>query len=249
MAICQDISWQLNGRIHSSASTLKTALSCCSQCVDLRSISYLWFIQCLESGFLKGCLNCSHSWLLASLSLLPVSFLLKLTWHTLGADVGNLGPGVVKPSVMGLVFSLDEGATRYAALMDIQQSRVEVIESFQQMMERALRWFIEFQKMPPRRVIFFWDGVSEGVYNTGHCRIDGHSRLVQFKFLCLWYWAFPPPFFSCYQDYHWGLGLSDPCDIHHCGQMVMSFFLLESQYWRTMAFIYKPLLHFLPLEQ
>ena len=132
---------------------------------------------------------------------------------------------------MGLVFFLYEGTTRYAVLTDIQQSRVKVIESLQQMMEQALRRFIEFQKMPPRRVIFFQDGVLEGVYNTGHCRIDGHSRLVQFKFLCLWYQAFPPFFFfSCYQDYSWGLGLSDPCDVHHCGQTVMSFFLLESQY-------------------
>ena len=34
------------------------------------------------------------------------------------------------------------------------------------MMERALGRFIEFVKIPPRRVIFFRDGVSEGEYNT-----------------------------------------------------------------------------------
>jgi hypothetical protein len=34
------------------------------------------------------------------------------------------------------------------------------------MMERALGRFIEFQKIPPWRVIFFRDGVSEGEYNT-----------------------------------------------------------------------------------
>ena len=34
------------------------------------------------------------------------------------------------------------------------------------MMERALRRFNEFRKIPPRRVIFFRDGVSEGEYNT-----------------------------------------------------------------------------------
>ena len=148
---------------------------------------------------------------------------------------------------MGLVFSLDEGATRYAALMDIQQSRVEVIESLQQMMERALRWFIKFQKIPPRRVIFFQDGVSEGVYNTGNCWIDSHQGLFSLSSFDYGIELFPPFFFSCYQDYHWGSGLSDPCDVHHCGQTVMSFFLLESQYWRTTAFIYKPLLCFLPL--
>ena len=38
----------------------------------------------------------------------------------------------------------------------------------------------------------------------------------------------PPFFFSCYQDYRWGSGLSDPCDIHHCGQTECLSF-----YWRV----------------
>ena len=53
-----------------------------------------------------------------------------------------------------------------AALTDIQQPRVEIIESLQKMMVRALGQFIEYRKIPPRRVIFFWDGVLEGEYNT-----------------------------------------------------------------------------------
>ena len=86
----------------------------------------------------------------------------------IGADVGHPGPGVAKPSVTGLVFSYDEGATRYAALTEIQQPRVEIIESLQKMMERALGRFIEFtnSKIPPKRIIFFRDGVSEGEYST-----------------------------------------------------------------------------------
>ena len=36
----QNLLWQLNGRIHLSASTLKTILKCCSWCADLRFISY-----------------------------------------------------------------------------------------------------------------------------------------------------------------------------------------------------------------
>ena len=83
-----------------------------------------------------------------------------------GADVGHPGPGVAKPSVTGIVFSYDQGATRYAALTEIQQPRVEIIESLQKMMEQALKRFIEFNKMPPKRVIFFRDGVSEGEYHT-----------------------------------------------------------------------------------
>ena len=59
-----------------------------------------------------------------------------------GADVGHPGPGVAKPSVTGLVFSYDEGATRYAAFTEIQQPRVDNLDSLQKMMERALRRFI-----------------------------------------------------------------------------------------------------------
>jgi len=107
---------------------------------------------------LGGCNSSSESGVLTGLQAQP--------FMIVGADVGHPGPGVAKPSVTGLVFSYDEGATRYAALTEIQQPRVEIIESLQKMMERALGLFIEFRKIPPRRVIFFRDGVSEGEYNT-----------------------------------------------------------------------------------
>lgn len=48
-------------------------------------------------------------------------------WLSLNVDVyvvDNVclsGPGVSKPSVTGLIFFYDEGATRYAAFMEIQQ--------------------------------------------------------------------------------------------------------------------------------
>ena len=54
--------------------------------------------------------------------------------------------------------SYDEGATIYAALTEIQQPRVEIIESLLKMMERALGRFIEICQG-----VFFADSVS---YNT-----------------------------------------------------------------------------------
>jgi len=107
---------------------------------------------------LGGCNSSSESGVLAGLQSQP--------FMIVGADVGHPGPGVAKPSVTGLVFSYDEGATRYSALTEIQQPRVEIIESLEKMMVRALGQFIELRKIPPRRVIFFRDGVSEGEYNT-----------------------------------------------------------------------------------
>ena len=115
-------------------------------------------------------------------NLVLVDFLLTFICIYLGADVGHLGPGIAKPSVTGLVFSYDDRATRYAALTDVQQPQVEVIESLQKMMERALGKFIELCKIPPRRVILFRDGVSEGEYNTVATAeleaIQGKSRLI-----------------------------------------------------------------------
>jgi len=107
---------------------------------------------------LGGCNSSSDSGVLASLQAEP--------FMIVGADIGHPGPGIAKPSVTGLVFSYDQGATRYAALSNIQRPRVEIIESLQGMMEQSLERFIEFNKMPPRRLIFFRDGVSEGEYTN-----------------------------------------------------------------------------------
>jgi len=107
---------------------------------------------------LGGCNSSSESDVLTVLKREP--------YMVVGADVGHPGPGVAKPSVTGLVFSYDPGATKYAALTEIQQPRVEIIESLQKMMEIALKRFKDVAKVLPKRVIFFRDGVSEGEYNT-----------------------------------------------------------------------------------
>lgn len=80
--------------------------------------------------------------------------------------IGHPGPGVVKSSVTGLMFSYNEDATRYAALIKSQQPWVELIESLQKTMEWNLRRFIKFRKLPPRKLIFFQDDVLEREYNT-----------------------------------------------------------------------------------
>jgi len=107
---------------------------------------------------LGGCNSSSESDVLTVLKREP--------YMVVGADVGHPGPGVAKPSVTGLVFSYDAGATKYAALTEIQQPRVEIIESLQKMMEIALKRFKDVAGVLPKRVIFFRDGVSEGEYNT-----------------------------------------------------------------------------------
>ena len=52
-----------------------------------------------------------------------------------GDDVSHPVPVVAKTSVMGIVFSYNEGTMRYTALTDILQPQVEIIEFLQKMME------------------------------------------------------------------------------------------------------------------
>jgi eukaryotic translation initiation factor 2C len=51
------------------------------------------------------------------------------------ADVGHPGPGLVnRPSMTGLVGSLDRHFGRFAAFSRLQNPRTEIIENLQQMM-------------------------------------------------------------------------------------------------------------------
>ncbi|TFK93746.1 Piwi-domain-containing protein [Polyporus arcularius HHB13444] len=87
-----------------------------------------------------------------------------------GADVGHPGPGVNHlPSITGLVASVDKTASRWTSFSCLQTPRLEIIGDLEQMMVDALndfRGYRETQKdpVPPRHVVFFRDGVSEGEY-------------------------------------------------------------------------------------
>jgi hypothetical protein len=130
--------------------------------------THVWWLQFIKSIRSSGRSSIAAIYDCRYVLIVLIEFPLILTCISLGADVGHPGPGVAKPSVTGLVYSYDEGATRYAVITEIQQPRVEIIESLQlqKMMEKALEHFIGICKIPPKRVIFFRDGVSEGEYNT-----------------------------------------------------------------------------------
>ena len=52
----------------------------------------------------------------------------------LGADVGHPSPGVERPSLASVVFSMDNTFSRYQALAKLQQARVEAIVDLKDMM-------------------------------------------------------------------------------------------------------------------
>ncbi|PPQ67563.1 hypothetical protein CVT24_002843, partial [Panaeolus cyanescens] len=83
----------------------------------------------------------------------------------LGADASHPGPGVQKPTTTSLVFSTDMYATKYSALMGIQEPRTELIEDLEDFVLRAVERVGDKVPRPPSRIIFFRDGVSEGEYD------------------------------------------------------------------------------------
>ncbi|KAF8970921.1 Piwi domain-containing protein [Flammula alnicola] len=91
----------------------------------------------------------------------------KEPFMIMGADVGHPGPGVQKPSVTSLVYSLDQHhATQYAALTGIQAPRTEIIEDLRTFVDTAIQTFDKRYRRLPRRIIFFRDGVSEGEFEA-----------------------------------------------------------------------------------
>ncbi|KAI0731968.1 Piwi domain-containing protein [Fomitopsis betulina] len=83
-----------------------------------------------------------------------------------GADVGHPGPGMGnRPSMTGLVASLNVDCTDYAAFSSIQQPRLERIEALEEMFKLAIYEFlVKNNGRYPARFVFFRDGVSEGEY-------------------------------------------------------------------------------------
>ncbi|KAI0646924.1 Piwi domain-containing protein [Trametes meyenii] len=93
------------------------------------------------------------------------------TSMVVGADVGHPGPGAAtRPSVTGLVASVDPFVSKMTSIAAVQRPRQEIIEDLEKMMIEALQGWQEFKldpkvpRPPPKHVIFYRDGVSEGEF-------------------------------------------------------------------------------------
>ncbi|KIK66591.1 hypothetical protein GYMLUDRAFT_69767 [Collybiopsis luxurians FD-317 M1] len=92
----------------------------------------------------------------------------------MGADVIHPAPGSDgRPSFTALVASVDSDNAKYIAECGVQTSRQEIIEDLETMAKKALQMYIGYrtavekkapQNAPPKRVIFYRDGVSEGQF-------------------------------------------------------------------------------------
>eukprot|EP00795_Rhopilema_esculentum_P001647 gene1647-16114_t len=84
----------------------------------------------------------------------------------LGADVTHPAPSETsRPSIAAVVGSLDEFATKYAARVDVQGHRKEIIANLQGMTKELLIEFKRATGYEPERIIMYRDGVSEGQFS------------------------------------------------------------------------------------
>ncbi|KAJ4477407.1 argonaute-like protein [Lentinula aciculospora] len=92
----------------------------------------------------------------------------------MGADVIHPAPGSHgRPSFTALVASVDSDNAKYIAECGVQTSRQEIIEDLETMAKNTLTMYIGYrsniekkgtQMAPPKRIIFYRDGVSEGQF-------------------------------------------------------------------------------------
>lgn len=83
-----------------------------------------------------------------------------------GADVTHPPPtrGLIQPSIAASVAGMSSANNKFETSIRLQEGRVEIIGRLQEMMEEHFKTFARHNKDPPKRVIFFRDGVDEGQY-------------------------------------------------------------------------------------
>ncbi|KAJ3325485.1 hypothetical protein HDV06_004344 [Boothiomyces sp. JEL0866] len=82
----------------------------------------------------------------------------------MGADVTHPAPSSSAPSIAAVVSTTDKFATEYTTHCHAQGSRVEMISDLQAITGKALDSFRQFNKVYPKRIVFFRDGVSNGQF-------------------------------------------------------------------------------------
>lgn len=94
----------------------------------------------------------------------------KVPTIIIGADVSHAAPGSHAASFAALTVSMDAAAVRYAAAVETNGVRVEMIatKNIEEMLKPLLmEWSMNVgQGRLPKHVYYFRDGVSEGQYQN-----------------------------------------------------------------------------------
>ncbi|KAJ3271560.1 hypothetical protein HDV01_006522 [Terramyces sp. JEL0728] len=84
----------------------------------------------------------------------------------MGADVTHPAPSSCAPSIAAVVATTDKNATNYNTYCRAQDARVEMITELHDITMQALADFQNKNKMLPKRIVFFRDGVSNGQFKV-----------------------------------------------------------------------------------
>ncbi|KAK6855717.1 Protein argonaute [Apiospora arundinis] len=84
----------------------------------------------------------------------------------IGLDVSHGAPGSGKASMAAMTVSTDKNATRYAASVQTNGYRTEIVGgiNMRYLFGRLLKYWINTNKCHPKHVYFFRDGVAEGQF-------------------------------------------------------------------------------------
>ncbi|RUS13712.1 protein argonaute-2 [Endogone sp. FLAS-F59071] len=82
----------------------------------------------------------------------------------LGADVTHPSGGSNTPSIAAVVGSVSGSANSYVVKISYQQGRQEYIGDFEEMFLHCVHAFKTSNKVLPRRIIYYRDGVGEGMF-------------------------------------------------------------------------------------
>lgn len=95
-----------------------------------------------------------------------------LNWNILltipGADVSHASPGSVQPSIAAITMSMDPDCLKYAAHVQSNGFRVEVIseENIRAGFMQLFKYWVDSARTGPSHIYYFRDGVSEGQYKA-----------------------------------------------------------------------------------
>lgn len=132
-----------------------------TQCVLSKKVSRPSKQYC---GLLGLKINSKLGGINSTLSKSSIPFLNQAPTMIIGADVTHPAPGENRPSVVAVVASMDQFAFKYSGRIKVQASGVEVIDGLKFLVYQLLTAFAEKNRLYPKRILFYRDGVSEGQY-------------------------------------------------------------------------------------
>ncbi|KZT62435.1 Piwi-domain-containing protein [Calocera cornea HHB12733] len=83
----------------------------------------------------------------------------------IGADTSHPRPQEeFKPTIAAIAFSVDREVSKYNGMVTIQKGRQEIIGNLVTSLKTAITTFKATNRIAPKRILFYRDGVSEGEY-------------------------------------------------------------------------------------